>query len=266
MRKERELKNSICIGVVTMVVFILVSSSGCAAGFLGIGNTASWKEEVLLHDGSKIIVERWQKHGGRTEPGIQPGISDQSIKFTVSGSNKTIKWEDEASVELGGHANFYLLAVHIMNNTPYIITEPRLCLSYNKWGRPNPPYVIFKYENKEWKRIEIAELPAEFKNINLVIETDDNEKILISQGVTSAEMVLKLNKILTRDYEKYKTIARTPLKGVGCWKLIPKSNGGWLSIDWFSSKPNYEACLKFCHQKNVKNEDCPCESLFKGGK
>lgn len=263
LEKKREQHHKTGIGVITLVAFILVSFSGCAAGFLGIGSTASWKEEVLLHDGSKIIVERWQKHGGRSEPGQEPGISDQSITFTIPGINKTVKWADEASVELAGRANFYILALHIVNATPFIITEPRLCLSYNKWGRPNPPYVIFKYENKEWKRIEITELPIEFKNINLVIETDDHEKELLKQDYVSAEMVQKLNKNLAHDYEKYKTIARTPLKGVGCWKLIPKGNGGWLSIDWFSSKPNYEACLKFCRQKNVKNEDCPCDSLFK---
>ena len=170
-----------------------------------------------MHDGSKIIVERWQKHGGRSEPGQEAGISDQSISFTIPGTNKTVKWEDEASVELGGRANFYLIALHIINNTPYILAEPRLFISHNKWGCPNPPYVIFKYENKEWKRIEIAELPMVFKSINLVIETDGCEKELLKQDLVLAEKVSqKLNKRLTSDYEKYKEIARTPLKGVGC--------------------------------------------------
>jgi len=41
------------------------------------------------------------------------------------------------------------------------------CLSYNKWGRPNPPYVFFKYGGKDWQRIQIAELPVEFKTINV---------------------------------------------------------------------------------------------------
>ena len=33
------------------------------AGLFGLGGT-SWKEEVLLHDGSKIVVERKVKRGG----------------------------------------------------------------------------------------------------------------------------------------------------------------------------------------------------------
>jgi hypothetical protein len=266
MRKENEKRGQnkkISICVMIILGFIFANVSGCAAGFLGMGSTASWKEEVLLHDGSKIIVERWQKHGGRSEPGQGPGISDQSISFTIPGINKTVTWEDEASAELGGCANFKLLALHIMNNTPYIIAKPNLCLSYNKWGRPNPPYVIFKYEDREWKRIEIKDLPVEFKNINLAIDTLNDEEKLVSQGLVSAEMVKKLNRELSQ--QEYKEIARTPLKGVGCEKMV-RVQGGWYGIDWFSSQPNHEACIKFCRQKNVKNEDCPCDSLFKGGK
>lgn len=272
MRRMEESKNKMWsgktgIGIILILIFIFIGVTNMnAAGFLGIGGGVSWKEEVLLHDGSKIIVERWQKHGGSHEPGQTSPISDQSISFTIPGSNKNIKWADEASYELGGHANFVLLALHILNDVPYLVAEPRLCLSYNKWGRPNPPYIIFKYENKEWKRIEIAELPVEFKNINLVISTGNHEEKLVTQGLTSAEMVKVLNSNLIRDYEEYKEIVRTPSKGVGCWKLIPEGDGGWLSIDWFSSQPNYEACVNFCRQKDVKNKDCPCDSIFKGGK
>lgn len=177
MRKMEERKNGLWskkagIGIITILIFIFIGVTNMnAAGFLGFGDGVSWKEEVLLHDGSKVIVERWQKHGGNRELGQEPGISDQSITFTVPGTNKTITWKDEASAELGGRSNFYLVALHILNNIPYIITTPRLCLSYNKWGRPNPPYVIFQYEDKKWKRIELAELPMEFKNINVVVET-----------------------------------------------------------------------------------------------
>lgn len=260
MRDKSNLMNKTGI-IIAILGFIFMNVSGCAAGFLGIGSTASWKEEVLLHDGSKIIVERWQKHGGRSEPGQEPGVSDQSISFTIPGINKTVKWEDEASHELGGCANFKLLALHIMNNTPYIIAKPNLCLSYNKWRRPNPPYVILKYEDREWKRIEIKNLPVEFKNINLAIDTLNDEEKLVSQGLVSAEMVKKLNRELSQ--QEYKEIARTPLKGVGCMELVPDGNGGWLGIGWFKSQPSYEECLKYCKRNNIKAEYCLCDKYFK---
>lgn len=50
-----------------------------------------------------------------------------------------------------------------MNGTPYIVAEPNLCRAYNKWGRPNPPYIFFRFDGKDWKRIPLSELPIEFR-------------------------------------------------------------------------------------------------------
>lgn len=202
-----------------------------AAGILGSGNTASWKEEVLLHDGSKIIVERWQKHGGRHEPGQRPGIAEQTITFTIPVAKKVIKWKDDYSEDIG-HSNFELVALHIFNNVPYIITKPDLSLSYNKWGRPNPPYIIFKFEGREWQRIDIRKLPVEFKNINLVVNTLWHEKELVTQGMVSAETIKRMNSSLTQ--EEYKTIIRTPLKpgspGIS-YPVLIRIKDGWESPD-----------------------------------
>jgi hypothetical protein len=150
MRKEnekRERNNKTSLSIIIFVLIFIGVTNMSEAGFLGIGNTASWKEEVLLHDGSKIIVERWQKRGGGHEIGQKPPIREQSITFTLPGTIKIINWKDEYSEDIG-HSNFDLVALHILNATPYIITTPNLCLSYNKWGRPNPPYVIFKFDGK----------------------------------------------------------------------------------------------------------------------
>ena len=262
MKKENgKWNNKTSLSKIIILIFIVIGvTSMNACGFF---DSTSWKEEVLLHDGSKVVVKRWQKREGGHEPGQRPSVSEHSISFKMPGTNETIQWKDEYSKEIG-RSNFYLVALHILNATPYIITTPRLCLSYNKWGRPNPPYVIFKYENKKWKRIELTELPEVFKNINLIVETQGyNEEKSMSQGLISAEMVKQLNSSLTQ--QEFKTIVRTPLESVGCERMV-RVQGGWYGIDWFSSQPNYEACLKFCRQKNVKNEDCPCDSLFKGGK
>jgi hypothetical protein len=222
---KSESHNKISISIIIFVLIFIGVTNMSEAGLLGIGNTASWKEEVLLHDGSKIIVERWQKRGGSHDPGQEPGIKEQSITFTLPGTKHFIKWQDEYNEELG-RCNFILVALHIMNNIPYIIAKPRSCLSYNKWGRPNPPYVIFKFESNKWKRIELTMLPLEFKNINLVITTIGDEDKLVSRGLVSAEMVKELNSDLTQ--EEYKTIARTLLKGVGCPVLV-RIKDGWES-------------------------------------
>ncbi|MEQ6343029.1 MAG: hypothetical protein M3A44_15620 [Gammaproteobacteria bacterium] len=178
-------------------------------------STFSWKEEVLLHDGGKIIVERSQIREGRHEIGQGPPINERSITFTSPGTNTAITWKDEFSADIG-HANFTLLALHILNSVPYIVTTPDLCLAYNKWGRPNPPYVIFKYDGKAWQRIQLPEFPAVFKNINLVIDTYEENEIKErgrKSGSVSSESVKEINSSLTQP--EYKTILREPLKGGG---------------------------------------------------
>lgn len=263
MRKKENGRrdNKTSISFIALLVFIaMVVSSINACGYLGIFGEASWKEEVLLHDGSKIIVKRWQKLKGRHEIGQRPPVGEQSITFTIPGTKDTITWKDEYSKEIGC-SNFELLALHILNSAPYIITTPRLCLSYNKWGRPNPPYVIFKYENNTWKRIEFAELPAEFKNINLVINTLYHDQKLVSQGLASAEMITKLNRSLTQP--EYKEIIRTSVEGVGCRELVTDGRGTWMSIYKFKEQPSYEACLKICNRERFDAEHCPCSKFFK---
>jgi len=54
-----------------LISILIVGISMDAFGFLGFGGT-NWKEEVLLHDGGKIIVERSVDRGGRHESGQKP--------------------------------------------------------------------------------------------------------------------------------------------------------------------------------------------------
>ncbi len=136
--------------VMTAILTVGISMS-VNAGLFGLGGM-NWKEEVLLHDGSRIVVKRSQSYGGRHEIGQTPPIKEQEITFTVPGSGEHVTWKSEYGEDIG-RANFIALALHIRHGIPYIVAEPHLCLAYNKWGRPNPPYVVFKYEGKEWKHI-----------------------------------------------------------------------------------------------------------------
>lgn len=188
-------------------IFLLGVSMSANAGLFGFGGT-SWKEEVLLHDGSKMVVERSQSRGGRHEITSGPPIKEQSINFVVPGTTKLIAWRDEYNDEVGS-ANFQLLALHILNGDSYLIATPYGCLAYNKWGRPNPPYVIYKYVGELWQRIQLQELPTEFKNINLIIST--NEKELNGVGMAFAERIVEMNG--SPRQPEYRTILREPVKG-----------------------------------------------------
>ncbi|MBU1691402.1 MAG: hypothetical protein KJ958_12385 [Gammaproteobacteria bacterium] len=147
----------------------------------------------------------------------------------MPGSSKTITWKSEYGEDIG-RANFDLLALHVLNGTPYIVATPNLCLSYNKWGRPNPPYVFFKYDGKAWQRIPLSEFPAEFKTLNVAISTLGDEDKLTSLGFVSAEKIKELNS----DYRQleFKTILRESVKGgygiTSCEEMV-RVKDGWIS-------------------------------------
>jgi len=189
------------------LILTLGVSMSADAGLFGLGGT-SWKEEVLLHDGSKIVVERSVERGGRHEIGQKPAFKEQRLIFTLPGTSQEVIWEDHYSEDMGS-ANFLPMLVEIFNGTAYLVASPMGCLSYNKWGRPNPPYVIFKHQGKEWQRIPLQELPAEIKTPNLIFSMPDIEVEKIGKSFITAEMVKQLIKGYRQP--EYKTILREPL-------------------------------------------------------
>lgn len=185
------------LGMTSIMVFAL---SACSE--------TSWKEEVLLHDGQKIIVERSQSYKGQNEVGKPTPVGEHSIRFSVPGSSKSISWTSEYGEDLG-RTNFELIALHVRNDTPYVIATPNLCLAYNKWGRPNPPYVTFKYDGVAWVRIPLSELPAEFKEVNLVVNNQGEKDTLAKTTLVTATNVKEMNGKLGQP--EIKTILREPL-------------------------------------------------------
>lgn len=194
-------------------LFLLLGMSMSAdAGLFGFGGT-SWKEEVLLHDGSKVVVERSVERGGRHEIGQKPPYKEQNLIFNMPSTNQQVTWEDKFSEDVGS-ANFLPMLLDIHHDVAYLVAYPMGCLSYNKWGRPNPPYVIFQYQGKEWKRIPLQELPADIKTPNLIFSMPDIKVEESGKRFMSAEMI----KAITAGYKQpeYKTILREALERERC--------------------------------------------------
>lgn len=223
----------------------------------------SWKEEALLHDGSSIIVERSVDRGGRHEIGQKPPIKEQRLSFVLPSTRQRVTWEDNFSEDIRA-ASFLPMQIEIFDGTPYLVASPMGCLSYNKWGRPNPPYVIFKYDKKSWQRITLQELPPESKIPNLVISSPDDAAKKAPRGLLSAEFVRKVNSELHQ--LEFKTILREPLAiaNEGCGEMIYDGKGGWHGVGWFNRQSSLEACLSFCKQMEITTVYCPCDKLFMG--
>ncbi len=241
-----------------LLLLALIASSGANAGLFGFGGT-TWQEEVLLHDGSKIIAGRTIVRG-RGNRGFT--YQHQTISFAQPATGEKISWEDNFSQELGD-SNFLPMLLDIDQGIAYLVAKPMGCLSYNKWGRPNPPYVVFKYQDKAWVRIPVSDLPVEINRPNLISSQPDTEVEKMGKRFIDAKTIQKFNSEFQQPH--FRTILREPFSTAaeGCFEMVPYGSGGWLGIDWFSDQPSREACSKFCDKKKVAPESCPCARLFK---
>ena len=197
--------------IVNIGLFLMmgVSMSACAT------STFTWREEVLLHDGKKIVVERTDIYDSsmRHEIGQGPPLAEHKTTFTIPGTNQTVIWKsDNRSPSAPDY--LHLLVLDFVDGVPYVATTTGRCATYNKWGRPNPPYVFFKYVG-EWKRIALEEFSEKLK-INVIVtgRKKDNPKISeVDQkfGFVPAETVADINGEPGRS-KHYYSILRTTIK------------------------------------------------------
>ncbi|MGO9444826.1 MAG: hypothetical protein ACLPXB_08625, partial [Thiobacillaceae bacterium] len=159
--------------------------------------STSWKEEVLLHDGSKIIVDRSVEYGGRHELGQSPPFKEQTLTFTMPKTKQRITWKDDYSDDVGS-ANFNPLLLEVFRgDTAYVIASPVNIQSISKWDCPDPPYVIFSYHGNAWIRIPIDKLPGEVKTPNLMLSSPDEVARKFNFGLIPASTIKEENEELT---------------------------------------------------------------------
>lgn len=155
--------------------------AGCAGG------GRYWREEVALADGRMLVVERWQELGhplAREIPDLKfgPPVVGYGLDIPIPGTKKTVRWETDRSLSP--------LAIGVKEATVYLAASPRTCPDFDRWGRPVPPYVFFKHDGGEWKRIVVEEFPQEIAHANLLVGAQARE---VESGYVSTDMVRRGN-------------------------------------------------------------------------
>lgn len=231
---------------------------------LGFGSF-SWREEVLLHDGKTILVERTQRLGGRSEIGQPSPVAEHTIIFRLPSFNEEIRFKSEYSSDVG-RANLTLLALHVENGRPLIVATPNNFIAYYKWGEPNPPYIVFSYDGKGWGRTELSKLPLTVNKPNLLVANGDEERIKMlasKRSYISSKQLAEANAQLSNPV--LREITRLPmarLKEISGGMI--RSRSGWIGIGFFELARDLPACRSTCKREEVEPVDCPCERIFKG--
>ena len=213
------------LGLLLMVGVSLSAEAGL------LGHTMGWKEEVVLRDGKVVVVDRFFNLGEYpTLDSHNRSPLDETLTFALPGSNKTISWKTEFRDELPEPNSLGPLLLDVVGGVPYIATSPAGCISYNKWGRPNPPYILFKYVNDEWKRIPLDEFPAELVQANLMSRPDSR---ILKSYYTVAQVKEQMSG--RRIAAEASTIMREKLKGE--WCPIPTGPDGKPILTGPNGKP-----------------------------
>ena len=166
--------------------------------------TYHWKEEVLLHDGRVIVIERSVRTGEvPVEIGQPPGESDYTLKFR-SADGKTVTWESGKS--------FWPMVLDFDGPTPYVVAGGSTGPDYEKHGCPRPPYFIFRYDGTSWQRIDYQQLPKAIRRSNLTnsATTGGKPRDGVRRGTTNVDDVRQSHRWLSPYYKEILEDAPNP--------------------------------------------------------
>lgn len=210
---------------------ILILAFGTSMDADAFGDKASWREEVLQHDGNRLTVDRSQIYG--SYPRIdsrERAVIEETWQFKVPGSGREVTWKNEFGLA-PDKSGLDLLILGFVDSVPYIVAAPADCISYNKWQRPNPPYVVLKFDGQEWQRIPLSRVPAQFSEANVVVGTPLKPN---RSGTLSVDTIKEEN----RNLPPYlRVLVRAPITyGDGnmagsCPVMVYDGQGGWRSPD-----------------------------------
>ena len=171
-----------------IAVLASVAMTSCATS-----KTYRWQEEVLLHDGRVIVVERSVRTGEvPVELGQPQGESDYSLTFWAP-DGRTITWESGKS--------FLPMILDFFDGTAYVVARGSTGPDYEKHGCPKPPYFIFRWFDDRWQRIDYDQLPRSIRMANLTLSATRGGKLreAVGQGRTTLDDVKESHRWLHRD-------------------------------------------------------------------
>jgi len=153
--------------------------------------TYRWKEEVRLHDGRLIVVERSRKMSGPREPFRSATVG----KWTLAFENPD-KPGKKISLDVHGGADPMLLG--FVQGVPYVAIQPGRGDARYFYNCPYPPYIFFRYDG-EWRRIELREFPKELVARNLPNDIPEYEARSRKWGIITSLEMQKLLEIVKRE-------------------------------------------------------------------
>lgn len=132
--------------------------------------TVEWKQEVPLHDGRVIVLERISKQTGTLFPENVSLEYEQTLTFVHPDTQERIRWTLPKGLQPA--------AMTFEGGTPYYLLKVYTVRDYNAWECPNPPWLLYRYGQGAWQRVPFELLPEKVVTRNLVAMQKEVKKYL----------------------------------------------------------------------------------------
>lgn len=176
---------------------MMVGFAGLSLTFLNAcdmlgGNSLKWTEDVRLPDGRVVQLTRYQEFNGPHEIGDTPNQSDYWLEFKNPETGEVVKWEQKAP-------GLSTMALMLDGKSPLLLTSPSFGGSYDKFNRPNPPYLLYKYDGA-WRQIDVSKIPLKRFRVNMTFAPKDQRKLIVDSGNKLSAAVTSASEHMGRPY------------------------------------------------------------------
>ena len=150
---------------IAKILFIIVSTFafvGCATTPSEPARFRTWDEEVKLNDGRVIVVS--QKY--LCDPEATWLFSDRDTWLTIDipeFRSKPIVW----------HEKLRPLVLNVHQGKLFVVRYPGTRVELKYYGNPQPPYVGFRYDDGQWRRIPFTDIPEAIYETNRIVALTD---------------------------------------------------------------------------------------------
>lgn len=124
---------------------------------------ASWDEEVQLSDGRVITITQKRRYGS-----VYDGNSYGS--HMVREAWIWLRLPEVGDQEIEWRENLIPMRLDVVDGKPFIVAYPATGEESRLYGNPSPPYLGFRYENRNWKQLAVPAIPLNQYDANLVTE------------------------------------------------------------------------------------------------
>ena len=143
-------------------------------------NNVTWQEEVKLSDGRVIVVT--QK---RLCEGTYNGSSYSSC--IPRDAWLTLNLPELGKDDVTWNARLDPMVLNVHQGQLYIVGTPPTKREFDFYGRPQPHYLAYKFQNGQWQRTDFNEIPEVIYDTNLLLDLPPKKMKLVTLSAKASQ-------------------------------------------------------------------------------